>query len=147
MTPSSFCNPNEASFVHVEAVIRVKNTSNPQTFRDLDEHRGVINKDYLPGRYLGDVQRKPKDVRVGLADVEEAGGNEKIHKSVQLEFSNPIHIQFASFVADHGDLQPVPDLELSCQLDHLGVRFRLREDETPKLSPGERSLSVEDHQT
>jgi hypothetical protein len=82
----------------------MKNASNPQTFRDLDEHRGVINKDYLPGRYLSDVQRKPKDVRVGLADVNEAGGNEKIHKSIQLEFSNPILIQFASFVADHGDL-------------------------------------------
>jgi len=34
---------------------------------------------------MGDVQRKPKDVRVGLADVDEAGGNKRIYKSVQLE--------------------------------------------------------------
>jgi hypothetical protein len=48
-------------------VIRVKNASNPQTFRDLDEDRGVFDIDCLPGWRLGDVQRKPKDVRVGLA--------------------------------------------------------------------------------
>ena len=89
-------------------VIRVKNASNPQTFRDLDEHRGVFDIDHLPGWRLGDVQRKPKDVRVGLADVDEAGGNKRIHKPVQLELSNPIRIQFPRFVADHGDLQPVP---------------------------------------
>src|SRR5664280_52550 len=60
-------------------VIRVENASNPQTFRDLDEHRGVFDIDDLPGWHLGDVQRKPKDVRVGLADVDEAGGDEGIH--------------------------------------------------------------------
>src|SRR5512135_552182 len=96
-------------------VIRVKNASNPQTFRDLDEHRGVFDIDYLPGWHLGDVKRQAKDVRVGLADVDVAGGNKRIHKTVQLKLSNPICIQFAPFVADHGDLQPVPDLELSDQ--------------------------------
>jgi hypothetical protein len=45
MTPSSFCNPNEASFAQRGPVIRVKNASNPQTFRDLDEHRGVFDID------------------------------------------------------------------------------------------------------
>jgi hypothetical protein len=54
----------------------VKNASNPQTVSDLDEHRGVFDINYLPGWHLGNVQRKPKDVRVGLADVDEAGGNE-----------------------------------------------------------------------
>jgi hypothetical protein len=86
---------------------------NTEALGDLDEHRGVFDIDYLPGWRLGDVQPKPKAVRVGLADMDEAGGNKRIHKPVQLELSNPIHIQFASFVADHGDLQPVPDLELS----------------------------------
>src|SRR5450830_422092 len=71
-------------------VIRVKNASNPQSFRDLDEHRGVFDIDYLPGWPLGDVQRKPEDVRVGLADVDEAGADKRIHKPVQLEFPNPI---------------------------------------------------------
>jgi hypothetical protein len=79
----------------------------------MDEHRGVFDIDYLPGWRLGDVQPKPKGVRVGLADMDEAGGNKRIHKPVQLELSNPIHIPFASFVADHGDLQPMPDIELS----------------------------------
>src|SRR5208337_3159973 len=30
-------------------IIRVKNASNPQTFRDLDEHRGVFDIDHLLG--------------------------------------------------------------------------------------------------
>jgi hypothetical protein len=128
-------------------VIRVKNASNAQTFRYLDKYLGVVDIDYLIGRNLGDIERKPKDVRVGLAEVDEAGGNKKIHKPVQLELPNPICVQFAPFVADHGDLQPMPDLEPSNQLDHLGVRFRLREHEAPKLSTGERLLFVEDHPT
>src|ERR1019366_4982721 len=92
-------------------VIRVKDASDPQTFRDLDEHRGVFDIDYLPGWRLGDVQRKPKDVRVGLADVDEAGGNKGIYKPVQVELSNPVRIQFASFVADHDDFESVVCLE------------------------------------
>jgi len=36
----------------------------------------------------------------------------KIHEPVQLEFPNPILIQFARFVADHSNLQSVPDLKL-----------------------------------
>src|SRR5450756_2959066 len=55
------------------SVIRVKNASNPQTFRDLDEHRGVFDIHYLPGWRLGDVQRQPKDFRVGLPKVDETG--------------------------------------------------------------------------
>ena len=97
----------------------MKDASNPKSFRDLDEHRGVFDIDHLPGRRLGDVQRKPKDVRVGLADVDEAGGDKGVHELVQLELVNPIIIHYARFVADNDDLQPVPDLELSDQLDHL----------------------------
>jgi hypothetical protein len=59
-------------------VIRVKNASNSQTFRDLNEHRGVFDADYVPGWRLSDVQRKLKDVRIGLARVNEAGGNKGI---------------------------------------------------------------------
>jgi len=59
------------------SVIRVKNASNPQTFGDLNEHRGVVDIDCLANWRLGDVQRKPKDVRVGLADVNKAGGNNR----------------------------------------------------------------------
>jgi hypothetical protein len=73
-------------------VICVKNASNAHAFRDLDEHRGVVDIDYLPGWGLGDVQRKPKHVRVGLGDMDEAGGNKKIHKRTELELSNPVSI-------------------------------------------------------
>ena len=60
--------------------VRVKNALNPQTFCNPDAHRGVLDVDDLPGRRLGDVQRKPEDVRLRLAEVDEAGGNEGIHK-------------------------------------------------------------------
>ena len=92
-------------------VIRVKNAANPQAFRDLDEHRRVFDIDDLLGRRLGDVQRKPKDVRVGFAKADKAGGNKEIDNSIQFERSDPMRIQFARFVADGGDLQPVPCLE------------------------------------
>ncbi len=62
-----------------------------------------------------------KDVGVGLADLDEAEGNKKIHKSIQLEFLYPIRIQFARFVADHGDLEPVPDFERGDYTDHFMV--------------------------
>ena len=57
--------------------------------------------------------------------------------SVQLELSNTMRIQFAPFIADHGDFQPMPGLQPSDQLDHLGIGFRLCEHEMPELSPGE----------
>jgi hypothetical protein len=93
------------------SVIRVKNASNSQTFRDPDEHRGVFDIDHLPRWRLGDVQRKPKDIRVGLANMNEAGRNKRIDKLVELELLNPVNIQFPCFVADHGDFQPVPHLK------------------------------------
>ena len=126
-------------------VIRVKNASNTQAFRDPDEHRGVFDIDYLSGWRLGGVQRKPKDVHIGLPNVDEAGGNKRIHKTIQLELSNPIRIQFAPFVADHDNLQSLLCLEFANYLDHLGIWFRLGEHEFPKLNPGEWPLFVEDH--
>ena len=59
-------------------VIRVTDTPNPQTFCDLDEHRLVVDIDDLLGRHLGDVQRQPKDVRVGFSKVDK---QEEIKKS------------------------------------------------------------------
>ena len=44
-----------------ELEIRMKNTSHPQIFRDLNEHRAVFDLDHLSGLHLGDVQREPKD--------------------------------------------------------------------------------------
>jgi hypothetical protein len=46
--------------------IRVKNASNPQTFLDLDEHRGVFDIDCLPGWRLGDVQAGGPEVAEGF---------------------------------------------------------------------------------
>ncbi len=51
----------------------MKNASNPHTFRDLDEHRGVFDVDYLPGWRLSNIQRQSENICVGLAEVNEAG--------------------------------------------------------------------------
>jgi hypothetical protein len=74
----------------------MKDALNPQTFGDLDEHRGVFEIDDLLDWRLGDVQRKPKDVRVGFSEVNKAGGNKEIYEHVQLDLLNPIRIQSAS---------------------------------------------------
>jgi len=84
---------------------------------------GVFRYTVRGGLASGHVQRQPKDVRVGLANVDEAGRNKRIHKPGELELANPIRIHRARFIADYGDLQSVPDLELGDQIDHLGVRF------------------------
>jgi hypothetical protein len=55
----------------------VTDAANPQTFRDLDEQRLVIDIDDLLGWHLGDVQRKAKDVRVGFAKVDKAGDSDR----------------------------------------------------------------------
>ncbi len=123
----------------------MKNASNPQTFRDLNEHRSVFDVDHVLRRRLGDVQRKPKDVHIRLADVNVTRRNKSVDKPVELELPNAMLIHRARFVADHGDLQAVPDFELCDQIDHLGVRFRLGEHEAPKLIPGKGSLLVENH--
>src|SRR5664280_419006 len=121
----------------------MKNASNPQTFCDLNEHLGVFDIDYLRGFRLSDIQSKPKNVRVGLAEVDEAGRNKRIHKPVQLEFSNPIRIQFPCFVADHDNLQSILCFKAADQLDHFGIWLRLGEHKFLKLSLSKRSLLVE----
>src|ERR1017187_9850417 len=92
-------------------VVRVKNASNPQTFCDLDEERGVFDIDNLPRGCLGDVQRQLKNICVRFSETNEAGGNESIHKPAQLELANPMRIQFLSFIADDDNLQSILCLE------------------------------------
>jgi hypothetical protein len=127
--------------------IRVKNALDPQTYRDLDKHRGVFDIDYLNGWNLRDIERNTKDVCVRLSQVDEAGGNEKIHEPVYLELSDSVRIQFPCFVADRNNLQSIPFLKLADQLYHLGMRLGLREHKFPKLSASKRSLLVEYHPT
>ena len=70
----------------------MQNALNPQTFRDLNEHQGVIDKEHLRGRRLGDVQSQLEDVDIGLAEMNEAGRDKSIDNRVQMERSNPMRI-------------------------------------------------------
>ena len=81
--PAVVLQSDRSQFCAGGLVIRVQNASDSQTFRDLDEHWGVVDIDHLAGWRLGDVQRKPKNVRVGLPDVNETGGDKRIHQPVQ----------------------------------------------------------------
>src|SRR5664280_3300900 len=78
-----------------------------EAIRGFDEHGNIVDVHDALRRDLGDVQREPEDVRVGLADVDEAGRDEEVYKSGKVERSNTIRIQLARFVADDDDLQPV----------------------------------------
>jgi hypothetical protein len=84
----------------------VKDALNSQSFRDLNEHRSIVDKDCLRRLHLSYIQCKSEYIRVWLADVNVARGNEAIHEPIQFELPNSICIQLAPFVADDGYLQP-----------------------------------------
>ena len=79
----------------------------------------------------------------GFRKSDKAGGNEEIYELIQLECADSMRIQFAGFVVDYGDPQVVLRLEIADQLDHLGIRLRLREHEFLELLSRERPLLVE----
>jgi hypothetical protein len=56
----------------------VKDALNSQSFRDLNEHRSIVDKDCLRGPHLSYVQSKPENVHVGLANVNQARGYEAV---------------------------------------------------------------------
>src|ERR1017187_127409 len=111
----------------------MKNAMNSQALSDLNEHRGIVDEDSLRGRHLSYVESKPKNVRIGLTNVNEAGGYEAVGQHVQLEPFDPICIQLTRFIADDRYLQPQLQLKLSDKLDHFREGLRLREHIAPKL--------------
>jgi hypothetical protein len=58
----------------------VKNASYSQAFGNSNKHRRVFDIEYLLHRNLGDIQREPKNIHVGFAEVDETGGNKEIDK-------------------------------------------------------------------
>src|SRR5271155_5020560 len=113
----------------------VKNAPNSQTLRDLDKHRRVVDVDDLRRGRLGEIQCKPEDLDIRLAHVDKAGRDEGIYKSVQLERTDTMRVHLARFIADHNDLQAIPNLEVSNKRNHPVTRLRLRKDEVPELTP------------
>jgi len=107
-----------------------ENASNAQSFRDLDEHRRVVDVDDPRRGVWATSNASRKMFTSGLRmwtkqEVLMTG----IREPVQLERANAICIHLAGFIADDNDLQAIPDLETCNQLDHSGVRLRLRKDE------------------
>jgi hypothetical protein len=89
-------------------VIDMEYASNAQPFRDRNEHRCVVDEDG-PSRWrLGNVESKPKDLNVRLAQVNETGRDERIDKPVELKGANAVCINLARLIADHNDFEVVP---------------------------------------
>lgn len=61
---------------------------------------------------MWDIQSQPKNLDVGLADVDEARRYKGIDEPVQLKLPDAVHIEFARLVAYHDYLQPVAAFEL-----------------------------------
>ena len=59
----------------------VNDAADPQALRDVDKHGPVLDVGHAVRGDLRDVQCDPVDVRVGLAVVNEAGGDEKVDES------------------------------------------------------------------
>ena len=76
----------------------------PQSVRDLDEHRRVVDKRDLLCRRLGEVERETEDIHIWFAHANKAGRNERVRQLVQLELLNAVRIHCARFIADHNDL-------------------------------------------
>ena len=70
----------------------VKNTSNAQTFSDGDEHRCVLDIQYLTCWHMRDIERESKDIFVWLSNVDIARGNEEINERVKLILLYPVRI-------------------------------------------------------
>lgn len=96
---------------------------NSQSFRYLNEHRSIVDEDYLRGLNLSYVQSKSENIHVGLADVYEARGYETVYQPIQFELLNPMSIEFAPFIADDDDLHAQSVSKLRNQIDHLWKRL------------------------
>jgi hypothetical protein len=70
-------------------VICVPQTAHPKLFRDLNKQSSVVDINNLPGRHLSNVQSQLENGRVGLAEMDKARGNKRIHEPGQLNPTLP----------------------------------------------------------
>jgi len=82
-------------------------------------HNSGVNEDNLLGPYLSYIESKPENIRVGLANMNEAGGYEAVSQPIQAEPLYPICIQLTGFIADDRYLQPQLQLKLSDKFDRI----------------------------
>lgn len=76
------------------------------------EQIAVIHVNHFFFGDLGGIQRQVKDVRIGLAKVDEAGGDVEVDEGGQAKLLDAVFCQLAPLVADTGDFETVPLLEL-----------------------------------
>jgi hypothetical protein len=122
----------------------VKNASHPQTFRDLDEHRRVVDKgDLLAGVWARSSARR----KISTSGLRMPTKQEEMKVSANWSSLN-LRMRCALTARDSlltTTIFSYAALELSDKFDHPGVRLRLSEHEVPKLVPRECSLFIKDH--
>jgi hypothetical protein len=123
----------------------VKNASHPQAFRNLNEHRGVVDEDRVRWPRLGEVKSEPEDLDVGLPHLHKARRDKGVHEPVEFEGSNSVRVDLARLITNDDNLQAVLRLELGNEAKHLWIRLRLSEHEIAKLVSGKWPLLKEHH--
>ena len=119
------------------------NASHPETFRDLNEHRSVIDEDSAFWRGLGKIKSEPENIDVRLSHPDETGRDECVHELVQAEGPDAMGIDLARLITNDHNLQAVLRLESGKKAKHLWIRLRLSKHEVAKLIPGEWPLLKE----
>jgi hypothetical protein len=119
------------------------NALHSQAFRNLNEHRSVVDEDDAIWRRLGEVKSEPEYLDVGLPHSDETGGDEGVNKWVEFEGANAVGIDLARLIDNDDNLQAVLSPELGNEDKHVWIRLRLSKHEVPKLVPGEWPLLKE----
>jgi hypothetical protein len=90
----------------------MNNALNSQALGDLNEHWSIVGEDSPRRPHLSYIYSKSENIRVGLANVNEARGYEAVNQPIQAEPLYPICVQLTGFIADDRYLQPQRQLEL-----------------------------------
>src|SRR5262249_21983298 len=73
-----------------------------ESFCYLYEHRPVVDVNDFFAWNLGDVEGDLPDICIGLAEMDETGGDKEVHEFVQAKGPDPVFVQFPSFIVDDG---------------------------------------------
>src|SRR5262249_23310262 len=96
-----------------------------QPFGDLHKHGSILKINDSFGWNLGDIQRNPVNVRVGLPKMEKTRHDKEIHEGSQAKLLNTIADQFPPLVTDHDNFELILLLEGLNICHHRQVRLGL----------------------
>ena len=78
---------------------------------DVAQEGAIFNIGHFISLHVSDIHSEPVNVKVRFADVDEGRDDEEVDKFLEMKAANPVFGDFASFVADDGNAQPINGLE------------------------------------